>query len=163
VVAASAEPKGPAEISRRRLTLSFLNHWVERRGPDPAVTTFTGWDDVAGIAPAVVGAGAALALCGWGSLLPVLAGGAGTAAGFRHHLVIAPLGIRYRRTWWRVRWRELRLPLDAPVVVRSTFEDPDGDGVAIGEGETVTIPAPVGEAHVLRQALLDAIARARPK
>ncbi len=151
------------ETSGRRLTLSFLNRWVERRGPDPAVTTFTGWDDVAGIGPSVVGAGAALALFGWGSLLPVLAGGAGTAAGFRHHVVIAPAGIRYRRTWWSVQWRELRLPLDAPVVVRSTFDNPDGDGVAIGESEAVTFPAPRGEAQVLRQALLDAIARARPK
>jgi hypothetical protein len=96
---------------------------------------------------------------GWAALVALLAcAGGGLGLGYR--LVISPEGIAYQRTWYGVRWRRLRLPLQTPVARWSTLEEAEDEAVVLESEPPVTLPAPRGQVVTLKRAVQEAIQRA---
>jgi hypothetical protein len=142
----------------------FPNGWRVQQGAREGVTLIDGWNSRQGLVVAVVVAGLLLplllAISVWGALMAVLTClVVGVGLGYR--LEIAPEGIIYLRTWYGLRWRRHALSLQTPVVEWSTFEQPEGEALVLESRPPISLPAPKEGVEALRQALQEAILRAR--
>jgi hypothetical protein len=144
--------------------LGLPTGWHVLRGARAGVTLIRGWDSRRGLVVPLVVTGVllplVLAIDVWGALAALLTGfTVGMGLGYR--LEVTPEGLLYQRTWYGVRWRRRVLPLWTPVVEWSTFEQPEGEALVLESKPPITLPAPKEGVEALRQALQEAILRAR--